>query len=192
MLEKFLLALIPIFVAVDAPGILPIFSSLTEGMDDAARRQAVIQSMCTAIALAFGFIFLGKAIFNILGVRVSDFMVAGGIILFAIAIMDILNPIKRRRIPPPELGAVPLGTPLIVGPAVLTTSLIVREEYGLATTLVSIVINVFIAGLTFSFAGPLNRIIGVAGSKALSKVTSLLLAAIAVMLVRKGLQQIFL
>jgi multiple antibiotic resistance protein len=143
------------------------------------------------VCLAVGFIFLGKAVFKVMGITMGDFMVAGGAILFCLAITDIINPMKRRRIPTEELGAVPLGTPLIVGPAVLTTSMIIVSEYGLAATLISVVVNIMLAGIIFSGASAVMRVLGEAGSKALSKIMSLLLAAIAVMLIRKGIAGLF-
>ena len=192
MFENILLSFIPIFVAVDALGILPVFTSLTEGLDKNKRSKIIIQSMLTASGLAVGFIFLGKAVFNLLGITISDFMIAGGVILFCIAIIDMVNPVKKRRIPGNDLGSVPLGTPLIVGPAVLTTSLIIVSQYGIYATLVSVLINVLLAGFVFSMSDILKKFLGEAGSKALSKITSLLLAAIAVMMIRKGVLEIVL
>jgi len=191
MLRNILLAFIPIFVAVDAIGVLPLFVSFTEGIKKKEKSKIVFQSMITAMCLAIGFIFLGKAIFRLLGITIGDFMVAGGSILFYIAIRDIMGPGKGSGFKGQELGAVPLGTPLIVGPAVLTTSLIIIEEYGLVATLTSVLINIVLAGLIFSLSEILIRILGKAGSRALSKVTNLLLAAIAVMMMRKGIIQIF-
>ena len=187
MLKNILLAFIPVFVAVDAMGTLPIFVSLIEEFDKREKAKVILQSVLTAICLAIGFIFLGKATFRFLNITVADFMIAGGAVLFCIAIIDIINPTKKRRIPSRELGAVPLGTPLIVGPAVLTTSLIIIDQYGLVATLVSVMSNVLLAGLIFLSSNALIRIIGVSGARALSKVTSLLLAAIAVMMIRKGI-----
>lgn len=192
MINNIFLAFIPLFVAVDAIGVLPIFASLTEGFDRDEKVKAVLQSVLTAICLAMGFIFLGRAVFGFLNITVADFMIAGGVVLFCIAIIDIINPTKKRRIPSREMGAVPLGTPLIVGPAVLTTSLIIIDQYGLAATLISVVSNVLLAGLIFLSSGVLIKILGVSGTRALSKITSLLLAAIAVMMVRKGITYIFL
>jgi len=187
MLRNILLAFIPIFVAVDAVGVLPIFVSLTEGMPKSRKATIVMESMLTALFLAIGFIFLGKAVFKVLGITMGDFMIAGGAILFCIAIIDIINPVKARRIPDEQLGAVPLGTPLIVGPAVLTTSLLVISEYGLQAAIISVMINIALAGIIFSASSILIKALGDAGTKALSKIMSLLLAAIAVMLIRKGL-----
>jgi len=188
--KQILLSFIPIFFAVDAVGVLPIFVSLVEGMEPSQRTKIIIQSMFTALCLAVGFIFLGKGVFKLLGITVGDFMVAGGAILFCLAITDIINPLKKRRIPSPELGAVPLGTPLIVGPAVLTTSLVIHSQYGLSATLISVLANILLAGIIFSLSSVLIRALGEAGSKAISKIMSLLLAAIGVMLIRKGLAEL--
>lgn len=190
MARNILLAFIPIFVAVDAVGVLPIFVSLTEGMKRDEKTKTITQSVLTALLLAVGFVFLGKAVFKVLGITIGDFMIAGGAILFCLAITDIINPVKKQRMPGQQLGAVPLGTPLIVGPAVLTTSMVIISQYGLVATLVSVVVNVLLAGIIFSASSVLIKVLGDAGSKALSKVMSLLLAAIATMLIRKGLTQI--
>jgi multiple antibiotic resistance protein len=190
-LKDVLLAFIPIFVAVDAVGVLPIFISLTEEIKQQQRIKVIAQSMLTAVCIAVGFIFLGKGVFKALGISMGDFMVAGGAILFCLAISDIINPVKRRRIPSEELGAVPLGTPLIVGPAVLTTSMVIISQYGLAATLISVVVNIMLAGIIFSGASAVMKVLGEAGTKALSKIMSLLLAAIAVMLIRKGIAGLF-
>ncbi len=186
-LKKFLLAFIPVFVAVDAIGVLPVFVSLTEELSRDEKKKIITQSMITAFCLAVSFIFLGNIIFRFLGITVGDFMAAGGAILFCIAIMDIVNPSKRIRSPEDVPGVVPLGTPLIAGPALLTTSLLIIGVYGLIPTLLSVTINIFIAGAVFYSSAFLTRIFGDAGSKALSKITSLFLAAIAVMMIRKGL-----
>lgn len=187
MLKNILLAFIPVFVAVDAIGVLPIFVSLTSGINKKDRSSIIIQSMVTALCLAIGFIFLGRIVFKSLGITIADFMIAGGSILFCIAIIDILSSDKRRRIPSKEMGAVPIGTPLIVGPAVLTTSLVIIAEYGLWASLVSVLVNILLAGLIFSLSDVLIKKLGVAGSKALSKIMALLLASIAVMMIRKGI-----
>ncbi len=186
-LKDLLHAFIPVFVAVDAVGTLPIFVNLTQGLDRAAKNRVILQSMITALCLAIGFIFLGKLIFSFLGISEGDFMVAGGTVLFCIAIMDILRVSVERSGAGEQLGAVPLGTPLIAGPAVLTTSLLIIEEYGMVPTLISVTVNIGIAGVMFYVSEYLSRILGEAGSKALSKIVSLFLAAIAVMMVRKGI-----
>lgn len=187
MLQNILLAFIPIFVAVDAIGVLPIFVSLTEGLEQKVQTKVIIQSMFTAAGLAIGFVLMGKLVFKFLGITMGDFMIAGGAILFCLAIIDIVSATKERRIPGPELGVVPLGTPLIAGPAVLTTSMLIVSQHGIVPTVISILANILLAGLVFRLSFMLMKFLGAAGTKALSKITSLLLAAIAVMLIRKGL-----
>jgi multiple antibiotic resistance protein len=188
MLNNILLSFIPVFVAVDAIGTLPIVTSLTQGLDQKQKDRIIWQSMLTAVCLAVGFVLVGKLVFRALGIAMGDFMIAGGIILFCLAIIDIISPVKRRRLPGNDLGVVPLGTPLIAGPALLTTSMLVISEYGIVSTLISVVANILLAGLMFKFSLRFIKALGDAGTKALSKVSSLLLAAIAVMLVRKGLE----
>ena len=187
MLRNILLAFIPLFAAVDAVGLLPVFVALTQGMNARERRRVIYQSTLTGGLLAVGFIFLGRALFRLLGIAMGDFMIAGGAILFCIAIIDILSPGTESRRPGADLGAVPLGTPLIAGPAVLATSLAIIQEYGLWATLIAIVVNIALCGVLLGLSGVLLRFLGRPGSRALSKITSLLLGAIAVMLIRKGI-----
>ena len=190
MFNDFLLAFIPIFFAMDAVGIMPIFIALTHGLDPQKKKKIIIQSLATATCLAVGFIFFGKFIFRLLGITIGDFMIAGGIILFCISIMDLLLSDKQHRSPMEDLGVVPIGTPLIVGPGVLTSSLMMIDLHGLQATLAAVLMNIFLVGLTFINAQALNRILGEAGSRALSKVMSLILAAIAVMMIRRGILEI--
>ncbi len=188
--NDFLLAFVPLFVAVDIIGTLPMFLGLTEGMDSDKRRHIIRQSILTALAVAIGFLYVGKYLFDWLGITMYDFMVAGGALLFIIATMDLLSGIKyARRID--AIGAVPLGIPLIVGPAVLTTELMLVSVHGRVATILAIVANIGIAGLVLLSADFWARILGKAGSQAVSKVASTILAAIAVMMIRKGVHGIF-
>ena len=127
MLNEILLVFIPMFFTVDPIGILPIFTSLTQGLSPQGKREIIIQSLITASLVAVGFILLGKVIFHFLGITMGDFMVAGGVILFCLAMVDLTAQGKSRRGSASELGAVPIGTPLVVGPAVLTISLMLSH-----------------------------------------------------------------
>ena len=186
-MDKFLLSFIPIFVAMDAIGILPMFIGFTEHLKKSERQRTIIQSIITAFIIGIVFLFLGRWIFKILGVQVSDFKIAGGAVLLAISLRDILQHEKARRLPSETMGAVPIGTPLVVGPAVLTTIIILLDSYGPYMTVLSFVINLMITWVTFHYATNISSFLGKAGSKAFSKIASLLLAAIAVMMMRKGI-----
>ena len=190
MLSEILLVFIPMFFTVDPIGILPIFASLTQGLSPQAKREIIIQSLLTASLVAVGFILLGKVIFRFLGITMGDFMVAGGVILFCLAMVDLTAKGKTRRGVASELGAVPIGTPLVVGPAVLTISLMLVSVHGLVITLIALFLNIAIVGIVFIFSDTLMSFLGPAGSRALSKVMMLLLAAIGVMMVRRGIIEI--
>ncbi len=189
-LHPFLLSVIPILVAVDAPGALPLFVGMTEEMADAERQRTVRQSILTAFVVTIGFVVLGQAVFAALGIRVEDFMIAGGVLLLVIAITDILTAGERRKTPGATFGVVPLGTPLIAGPATLTTTLVLVGQYGYLPVVVSLIVNILFAWLVFAQAGRIIRLIGINGSRALAKVASLLLAAIAVKLIRSGIMEL--
>ena len=175
-MKAFWLCFVPLFVAVDALGVLPMFMSLTAGLNDDARRRTVRHSVATAAGVALAFLAVGTGLFRLLGITVSDFMIAGGILLFVISLSDLLHMEKvQRQVGPDGLGAVPIGVPLITGPAVLTTSLLLLNQHGLVPTASAVLLNIAIAGVVFSFADRIDRVLGSAGSKTLSKIASLLL-----------------
>ncbi len=189
-MELFWLCFVPLFVAVDPVGLLPIFISLVEGVESKKVNRIITMSIVTAMVVSIPFLFLGEALLRLLGVTVSDFLIAGGIILFLIAVNDLLGGEKSmRRIEPESLGPVPIGVPLIVGPAVLTTSMLLTREYGLTPTLAAMVSIIIITGLALYFSRYIVRFLGESGVKIVSKIASLFLAAIAVMMVRRGVMQ---
>jgi len=189
-LKDYFLAFVPIFVAVDALGMLPIFLGLTDGMKREERTRLIRHSTLTALLVAIAFLFVGKLVFHWLGITIDDFLVAGGAILFILSIRDLLSFNKALRLPGDAVGVVPLAVPLIVGPAVLTSSLILWDSFGPGPTLFSIVSNILLCGAVLLFSERLSRVLGKVGSHTLSKISSLLLAAIGVMLMRRGLFEI--
>lgn len=177
---------IPIFVAMDALGILPIFVGMTRKRKKDERRRIVALSMLTAYALTALFTIMGKAIFRFMGITVFDFMVAGGVILFILAILDVMGARHAHDDDSGTMGVVPLGTPMIAGPALITTCVLLANEYGVIVTLISLSFNIIVAGFLFLQSQLLTKVLGEAGSAALSKITSLLLASIAIMMIRRG------
>jgi multiple antibiotic resistance protein len=192
MFNNFLLCFVPFFVAVDAIGVLPIYMGMTEGLDSGRKRRVLIQSVVTAAVVSVAFLLVGPAVLALVGVSVPDFMVAGGILLLVISLTDLITGEKRQRRSGVGdiLGAVPIGVPLLSGPAVFTTSILLVNEYGIPLTAAALLINVLIAGILFILSDPIERFLGNAGSKILSKIASLFLASIAVMLIRKGIIEI--
>ena len=190
MIKHYFLAFVPIFVAVDALGMLPVFMSLTHGMPKGQREKLIRHSTTTALLVAISFLLVGRLVLLWLGITISDFLVAGGAILFIISIRDLLSYGKDARIPDETAGVVPLAVPLIVGPAVLTTSLILLGSVGIFPTLFSLIANILLCGVVLHFSSVLSNVLGKAGSHTLSKISNLLLAAIGVMLIRRGALEI--
>jgi multiple antibiotic resistance protein len=187
LLKQFLLCFIPIMVALDAPGTLALYVGMTEGMEKQERKRIVRQSIITAFLVTVGFIVVGRAIFNALGILVEDFMIAGGIVLLIIAIADVVRAGERKLERSPEFGVVPLGTPLIAGPGTLTTALVLVGTSGYLPVILSLVVNLLIAWIMYAQADRIIRFIGLSGSRAFAKVASLILAAFAVKMMRSGI-----
>lgn len=184
----FLLAFIPMFVAFDTIGTVPMYLSLTQGISDIEKKKLVFSASIAALTICVLFLFVGDAILDFLGITVNDFRVAGGLILLVISITDLLFYASRvRDVKAEDIGIVPIGIPLIAGPAVLTTILISNDSFGIEYTVISLVINLLFSFLALLNANLIRKLLGDAGSKAIAKVASLLLAAIAVMMIRVGL-----
>ena len=188
-------AFLPLFVAVNIPGILPLYLGMTEGMSGPDRQRLLVRALAAAFTLAVLMLFAGEVIFRTLGITVDDLRVGGGLILLIIAIADLAfgELTKRRAEPgrdggaPPEVGPFPLGIPLIIGPGAITTILVAQGQYGYPPTLASIVANMALVFAVFSFGPALMRFVGPSASKAVAKVASLFLAAIAVAMIRAGI-----
>lgn len=190
--KTFWLCFVPLFIAGDAIGALPVFISITEGIQKKEMPKLIVISVITASAVGLAFLFIGEGILRLMGISVADFMVAGGSMLFVISLGDLVMFEKpTRRVHAEEIGPVPIGVPLIVGPGILTTVMLLVKEYDFVHTTVALISNVILAGIIFSSSDFIIRLVGKNGTKIISKIASLFLAAIAVMIVRKGLFIIF-
>jgi multiple antibiotic resistance protein len=186
VIQKFLLAFIPIFVAIDPVGLVAVFIGLAGNASREERHRQGFVGIVTAMCVSVGFVFLGKIIFTALGITVADFQVAGGLILLGLAGRELLNLAPAEREATEDFGVVPLGMPLIAGPAVLTALLVLVDTVGLVFTLLSLVVNLALVAIAFWNADLVARWMGRQGLRGLSKIVALLLAAIAVNLIRRG------
>jgi multiple antibiotic resistance protein len=186
-LNSFLLTFIPLFIVINAFDKVPIIITLSEG--DTARERFKMINLATITAAVVGlvFLFLGQFILNLMGISVGSFAIAGGIVLLVLAIRYMTTGRMVEIIKEEMVAVVPIGTPLTVGPATITTLLLLVTQYPLWMLLISFALNLLIAWAIFQSTNPITKILGRGGIKALSKVFSLLLAAIAVNMVIRGL-----
>lgn len=187
LMAPYIHTFIPLFVAIDIIGIIPLYSGLTGGIPAEQKRKIAMQSIMTAFIISIAFLFVGKTVFRLLGITVADFQIAGGALLFVLAIIDLVWGGKPQREPSLEIGVVPIGTPLIVGPAVLTVLIMMLDLYGVWPTMASLLVNLVIVAVALLNADKILGFIGQNGAKGMAKVVSLLLAAIGVMMVRRGI-----
>ena len=185
-MRTLLQAFIPLFIAVDVVAVVLVYLGIGMPAEETAGRRLVLEATMTAAAVGIGFLLVGDAILSFLGVSVGDFQVAGGLLLLVLSVHDLLHPELPLRQPGGHPGVVPLGIPMIVGPAVLTTLLTVARTHGYTMTLIAFALNLVIVWAALRWASVIGRVLGEAGSRAISKVFSLVLAAIAVTFVRQG------
>jgi multiple antibiotic resistance protein len=185
--KTFLLSFIPLFVAIDVIGAVPLFISLTNGIEMPKRKRLITDSTLTALIIAVIFLLGGKMIFNYLGITENDFRVGGGILLLILSVVDLVFSSDKPKKPDTTIGVVPLGIPLIIGPAALTTILIIVDQYGYFMAITSILVNLIIVWAVLRNSSLLMRLMGEGGSKAFAKVAALLMAAIAIMMIRVGM-----
>jgi len=189
IIRELALTFVPLFFAMDAVGNLPIFLALTQEVGATRRRQTVNLATLTALGVGLGFVAVGKAIFSLLGIEVADFLMAGGIILLILAIRYLITGkmVENQDLSASEtVGVVPLGTPLVVGPAVLATLLLLIGKYRIPIVLSSFILNLAIQWVLFKQADRIVNFLGRTGANAVSKIVMLLLAAIAVKMIREG------
>lgn len=187
LLDRFLQAFIPLFVAIDPIGLAAVFLGLGQGMEHQQRQSVARQATLTGGGVALLFLFLGANIFKAVGISTSDFQIAGGSILFILAVRDLIHSAAEPEKVPGDFGVVPLGMPLIAGPALITTLILLADTMGVRIALAALVANLVLVVLAFEFSNQLGRRIGATGLRAISKIISMLLAAIAVSMIRHGL-----
>ena len=186
---KFLQAFIPLFVAIDPIGLAAIYLGVGHSIAADRRERIARQAVWTGGLVALGFLLLGQTIFTALGISVGDFQIAGGLILFILAARDLIHSVAETEKLPDDFGVVPLGMPLIAGPASITTLLLLARSVGLVITLVALAVNLVLVALALHYSDWLGRKIGATGMRAISKIISMLLAAIAVAMIRQGLRE---
>lgn len=187
-LQSFIWTFVPLFIVIDAFGNLPFVISLSEGMSRRERRKMIHLATATAALVGLVFLFFGQFILRVLGISVGSFAIAGGLILLVLSIKYMTTGVMVEVIKEEMVAVVPIGTPLTVGPATITTLLLLATQFPLYLILISFALNMLITWVVFLSSNQIVRFMGEGGLKAVSGVFSLLLAAIAVSMVIRGLE----
>ena len=185
-MDQFWHAFIPLFVALDGVGLLPLYWGMAQRLSPIQRRRAVAEAVVTACVVAVGFLLVSRWVLEFLGLAFADLMIAAGTILLVLSLRDLLLPEKTPKPSSESPGVVPLGVPLLAGPAVLTTLLLVRDRDGWWVSLAALIANLVIVWIILRSSAWLMKRLGREGAQAISKVFSLILTAFGVMLIRHG------
>lgn len=192
LVNALVLTFTPLFVAIDAMGNVPIVLSLSSEMNKAERRRMVNIALMTAGLVGLTFLLVGRFVLRLLNIEVYHFAIGGGLVLFILSVRDLATG-KMVDVPSKEemLAVVPLGTPITVGPATLTTLIVLADSHSVWIVLASFALNMVATWAIFHQANSIGRFLGQGGLKAFSKVMSLLLAAIAVRIIISGVKGLF-
>jgi multiple antibiotic resistance protein len=194
-------ATLALFVILDPVGVLPFFLSLTQGGDNEQRIKVANRAVLIATVLLLVFAFLGDAILNILGIQISDFEIAGGLLLLIFALREALSnePLGAKSSATAQdtsklletLAVIPIATPLLAGPGSLTTVILfTREDYGIIITTVAILVDSLIAWILLRASIRINKLLGPSTLMIVGKVMDILMAAIAVSFLTAGIESI--
>lgn len=185
--ESFILTFVPLFIVIDALGNLTFIISLSEGMSSHERRKAIDIAVITAGIVGLAFLFFGQFILKVMGISVGAFAIAGGLILLVLSTKYMMTGQMVEVIKEEMVAIVPIGTPLTVGPATITTLLLLATQFPLYLVLLSFMLNLLITWIIFLQSNQIVKFMRQGGLRAVSRVFSLLLAAIAVSIIIRGL-----
>lgn len=190
--NSLILTFTPLFVAIDALGNVLVVLALSQDMEKKQKRRMVNIAVMTAVLVGLAFLLVGRFVLRLLDIQVYHFAIAGGMVLFILSIRDLATG-KMVDVPAKEemVAVVPLGTPITVGPATLTTLIILVDTYSYWLVLLSFALNMLVTWVIFHQSYAISHFMGQGGLRAVSKVMSLLLAAIGVRIVFSGLMGLF-
>ena len=210
MMALFLSAFVTLFVVIDPPGCAPIFASLTNGASDRQRRAMAIRSTLIASVLLLLFALVGEAVLTTLGISLDAFRIAGGIMVFLIALEMVFEKRTERREgradeinrkaaeenrPVEDISVFPMGIPMIAGPgSIATVMLLVSRSQGIEQTAIVLAALVAVLALTLAAllaAGPIMRVLGPRLEAMITRVLGVLLAALAAQFVIDGVKAAF-
>jgi multiple antibiotic resistance protein len=184
---------VALFVVTDPIGSVPVFIALTQKMERIERASVTKTAIITAAGLLFVFAVAGTQLLSIFGITLASFMVAGGVLLFIVAIELLTHGEWRFAAAGAmgESGVVPLAFPLLAGPGAITAVIISFQTAGLAVTAISIVIVIGITYVVLRYVDKIYRVLGRRGSIIVTRVFAVLIAAIAVQFVVDGVRELF-
>jgi len=191
-LKDFSLVFLPLLVAMDPLAILPFLVPFLGSVQPAHRRRVVNIALITGLAVGLLFLGLGRGIFIVIGITLSDFLIAGGAVLLVLSLRELLSSAAAQvPVAPNELMAVvPIGTPLLVGPATVSMLIVLSSLFSVWLVIAAFLANVVVAWVIFAQSQRIVKFLGRGGLQAFSQVSYLLLAAIAVQLIRRGILDI--
>ncbi len=204
MTELFASAFATFFVVIDPPGCAPIFASLTNGTSQAHRRAMAIRSVLVASGILLVFAIFGEDLLRTLGISLDAFRIAGGVMLFLIALEMVFEKRQERREnraedvkskPVDDISVFPMAIPMIAGPgSIASAMLMMARGNGMEESLIvlgALALVLVITLVALLLAGPLMKLLGYKVEAMITRILGVLLAALAVQFVIDGVRASF-
>ncbi|AKG38493.1 MAG: MarC family protein [Infirmifilum sp.] len=179
---------IMLFIVLDSIGNIPIFYSLTSNMEESSRKKVFAESIIVASALLIFFALFGYSFFQYYNVTFMDFKIAGGLLLLLISLEGLIGRVEAETLRSEDVAIVPMATPLLAGPGSIYVVMYLSTVYGVLPTLLSIALNTIIAYFILVGSNHIIQKIGKNTILVLARIFSLLLAVLAVSMIRSGLE----
>jgi multiple antibiotic resistance protein len=183
-------AIVALFIVIDPLGNIPLFITLTEKMNKEKRRRTFQTATFISLILLLIFALLGQQILALFGISLHAFMIAGGLLLLVISMKTLVFE-EKKIAATEEIGAVPIATPLLIGPGAITTTIVILQTYGIPITLISVMINFLIIRILFKYIDRIYKFLGRIGSLVTARIMAIFLAAIAIKFVLEGIRKAF-
>lgn len=186
-------AFVAVFVVMNVLPLLPLVADMTSRLEQQARRALLNDAMLIGAAVAMVTVLGGPLMFSYIGITLHDLRIGGGIVLLVFVTYDLLFSTRQRKEhdvgsqPIQSIGPVPLGMPILVGPATLATLLVMSDVHGRLPILIVLAINLAINWILVQRAQRVVLVLGESLTMALGKIYALFLAAIAVSMMRNGI-----
>jgi multiple antibiotic resistance protein len=188
ILSEIVYAFAALFIILDPLLSVPIFAAMTKGQTPAEIHKQAFIAVSVAGGLMYLFLIFNKMIFDILGLNIASFQIAGGILLFLLGIQEALGiEIGHSKGHTASAAGVVIGTPLLCGPGAITTVMLLSKEYGFLIPFIAITLSLIATWLVLYYSENIQRVLGEVVTDIMGKVLGMLVAAIAVNIIANGI-----
>jgi len=185
-LPSIITAFVALFIVMDPFSSVPVFISLTKKYEHGRRNEAALVATLVAAGVSLGFLFAGPYLLDVMGIRMESFSIAGGVLMFMIAVSFALGIDFGKKEEDTPVEAVIIGVPMLAGPGVMLSIMLLSNTLGMGNVIVACITACAVSYAILRLSSTIQRLVGHNGLEILSRVMGVLLAAFAMEYIRRG------